>query len=356
MKKKVIALVLSALMVTGLVGCGSDNNSSTSEGSTLKVGMVTDTGTIDDKSFNQGTWEGIKEAEKEFGLETTFMQPNGESESSYLTEIQNLYDSGYKFIVTPGYKFETAIYKAQSQYEDAKFVLIDGEPNDGKDNYLVADNTVAIYFAEEQSGFIAGVAAAVELKTGDFGFIGGMEIPSVKKFNYGFQQGVAYANEHYGTTVSLKNENIVYSGSFSDTALGQQLAAQMYDNGVKAIFTAAAGVNIGVITEAKTRVVNGEEAWVIGVDSDQYDDGIYEGSKSVVLTSAIKKIDEATYQIIKNEINGEFPGGQVLRFDTKNDAVGIPSENPNLSEDTITKVNEVINAIKSDEIEVKTEL
>ena len=356
MKKKVMALVLLALMVTGLVGCGSDNNASKSEEGKLKVGMVTDTGTIDDKSFNQGTWEGIKEAEKSFGLETTFMQPNGESESSYLTEIQNLYDSGYKFIVTPGYKFETAIYKAQSQYEDAKFVLIDGEPNDGNDNYLVADNTVAVYFAEEQSGFIAGVASAVQLQDGDFGFIGGMEIPSVKKFNYGFQQGVAYANEHYGTNVSLKAENIVYSGSFSDTALGQQLSAQMYDNGVKAIFTAAAGVNIGVITEAKTRVANGQEAWVIGVDSDQYDDGIYEGNKSVVLTSAIKKIDEAAYQIIEDEINGEFPGGQVLRFDAKNDAVGIPSENPNLNDDTIAKVNEVIDAIKADKIEVKTEL
>ena len=356
MKKKVMALVLLALMVTGLVGCGSDNNASKSEEGKLKVGMVTDTGTIDDKSFNQGTWEGIKEAEKSFGLETTFMQPNGESESSYLTEIQNLYDSGYKFIVTPGYKFETAIYKAQSQYEDAKFVLIDGEPNDGNDNYLVADNTVAVYFAEEQSGFIAGVASAVQLQDGDFGFIGGMEIPSVKKFNYGFQQGVAYANEHYGTNVSLKAENIVYSGSFSDTALGQQLSAQMYDNGVKAIFTAAAGVNIGVITEAKTRVANGQEAWVIGVDSDQYDDGIYEGNKSVVLTSAIKKIDEAAYQIIEDEINGEFPGGQVLRFDAKNDAVGIPSENPNLSDDTIAKVNEVIDAIKADKIEVKTKL
>ena len=356
MKKKIVALVLSALMVTGLVGCGSDNNSSTSEGNALKVGMVTDTGTIDDKSFNQGTWEGIEEAKEKFGLETTFMQPKGESESSYLTEIQNLYDSGYKFIVTPGYKFETAIYKAQEKYSDARFVLIDGEPNDGNDNYVVADNTVAVYFAEEQSGFIAGVAAAAQLQNGDFGFIGGMEIPSVKKFNYGFQQGVAYANEHYGTNVTLKAENIVYSGSFSDTALGQQLAAKMYDRGVKAIFTAAAGVNIGVITEAKTRVVNGEEAWVIGVDSDQYDDGIYEGNKSVVLTSAIKKIDEAAYQIIEDEINGEFPGGQVLRFDAKNDAVGIPSENPNLSEDTITKVNEVINAIKADEVEVKTEL
>ena len=181
-------------------------------------------------------------------------------------------------------------------------------------------------------------------------------MPSVKKFNYGFQQGVAYANEHYGTSVSLKNENIIYSGSFSDTALGQQLAAQMYNNGVKAIFTAAAGVNIGVITEAKSRVVNGEEAWVIGVDSDQYDDGIYEGNKSVVLTSAIKKIEEATYQIIKDEIDGKFPGGEVLRFDAKNDAVGIPAENPNLNEEATSKANEVTNAIKSGEIEVKTEL
>ena len=183
-----------------------------------------------------------------------------------------------------------------------------------------------------------------------------MEIPSVKKFNYGFQQGVAYANEHYGTDVTLKAENIVYSGSFEDTALGQQLSAKMYDRGVKAIFTAAAGVNIGVITEAKSRVINGEEAWVIGVDSDQYDDGIYEDNKSVVLTSAIKKIDETAYQIIESEINGEFKGGQVLRFDIKNDAVGIPSENPNLSEDTIAKVNEVINSMKSGEIEVKSEI
>ena len=356
MKKRIVALVLSALMVTGLVGCGSNNDSSTSGEGALKVGMITNSGTIDDKSFNQGTWEGIKKAEKEFGLEVNYMQPAGETEANYLTEIQNLYDSGYKFILTPGYKFETAIHKAQDQYKDAKFVLIDGEPNDGNGNYSIADNTVAIYFAEEQSGFIAGVASAVQLQSGDFGFIGGMEIPSVKKFNYGFQQGVAYANEHYGTDVTLKAENIVYSGSFEDTALGQQLSAKMYDRGVKAIFTAAAGVNIGVITEAKSRVINGEEAWVIGVDSDQYDDGIYEDNKSVVLTSAIKKIDETAYQIIESEINGEFKGGQVLRFDIKNDAVGIPSENPNLSEDTIAKVNEVINSMKSDEIEVKSEL
>lgn len=163
MKKRVIALALSALMVTGLVSCGTNSDSGNSAETTLKVGMVTDAGTIDDKSFNQGTWEGIQAAEKELGIEKNYMQPAGETEANYLTEIQNLYDAGYKFIVTPGYKFETAIYKAQDQYKDAKFVIIDGAPNDGNDNYVVGENTVAIYFAEEQSGFAAGVAAAVEL-------------------------------------------------------------------------------------------------------------------------------------------------------------------------------------------------
>ena len=80
---------------------------------TLKVGMVTDSGTIDDKSFNQGTWEGIQKAENDFGIEKNYIQPAGETEADYLTEIQNLYDAGYKFIVTPGFKFETAIFKAQ---------------------------------------------------------------------------------------------------------------------------------------------------------------------------------------------------------------------------------------------------
>ena len=356
MKKKFLALALSALMVTGLVGCGSSDNLGNSGEGTLKVGMVTDSGTIDDKSFNQGTWEGILEAAENLGIEKNYMQPVGETEADYLTEIQNLYDAGYKFIVTPGFKFETAVYNAQEKYTDAKFIILDGSPNDGKDNYVVADNTVAIYFAEEQGGFAAGVAAAVELQTGDLGFIGGMELPAVQKFNYGFQQGIAYANEKYGTNVTIKEENIVYSGSFSDTALGQQLAAQMYDRGVKAIFAAAGGVGTGVITEAKTRVVNGEEVWVIGVDSDQYADGIYEGDKSVILTSAIKKINEAAYQMIEAQLNDKFPGGQTLKFDATNDGIGIPAENPNLSDETVAKVNEVLEAIKNGEIEVKTEL
>ena len=351
MKKKSIALALSTLMVTGLVGCGSNEGGSNEE-ATLKVGMVTDSGTIDDKSFNQGSWEGIGLAENELGIERNYMQPAGETEVDYLTEIQNLYDADFKFIVCPGFKFETAIYSAQETYSDAKFVIIDGEPNDGNGNALVADNTVSIFFAEQESGFAAGVAAALELQTGDLGFIGGMEIPSVQRFDVGFQQGVAYANEKLGTAVTLKEENIVYSGSFADAALGQQLAATMYDNGVKAIFACAGGTGNGVITEAKTR----EGAWVIGVDSDQYSEGIKPDGTSVILTSAVKKVEKASYNMVQAELNGEFPGGQTLILDAANGGVGIPAENPNLSDSTVEKVKEVLEAIKNDEIVVKPEV
>ena len=356
MKKKVIAIVLSALMVTGLVGCGNKSESSQSK---IKVGMVTDAGTIDDKSFNQGTWEGILKAKDELGIDSNYLKPAGTTEADYMKEIGNLYDTGYKFIVAPGFKFETAIFNAQDKYSDAKFVIIDGSPNNGKNGdgrvEKVGENSVAVFFAEQEAGFLAGVATALQLKDGDLGFIGGMEIPSVQKFNWGFQQGVNYANENLGTKMTIKAENVVYQGSFDNVGAGQQLAATMYDNGVKAIFVAAGGVGVGSINEAKSRAMSGKEAWIIGVDVDQYADGIYEDNKSIILTSAMKKIDSATFDIIKDELDGNFPGGQTLTFDAKNDGVGLPSENPNLSEETIKIVDEVYNKIKNGEIEVKAE-
>lgn len=356
MKKRVIALVLSALMVTGLVGCGAkDGQGNEKTETSLKVGMVTDSGTIDDKSFNQGTWEGIVRAEDELGIDKNYIKPAGEIEAEYLKEIGNLYDNGYKFIVTPGFKFETAIFKAQEQYKDANFVLIDGTPNDGGGNSLVADNTVSIFFAEEQAGFTVGVATAIQLKEGGLGFVGGMEIPAVQKFNWGFQQGVKYANEKLGTKVTIDKENVVYEGTFYNVAGGQQIAATMYDRGVKAIFAAAGGVGVGVINEAKDRALGGKEAWVVGVDVDQYKDGIYEGNKSVVLTSAMKKIDEAAFQMIQDKINGEFKGGETLTFDASNDGIGIPEENPNLTDEAIAAANDVITKMKSGDIVVSKE-
>lgn len=363
MKKRLLSLLaVSAITVTLFAGCGSSSGTGdktagdkTTKEEKLKVGMVTDSGTIDDKSFNQGTWEGLKKTEIDFGTETKYVKPSGETEADYLKNIGDLYDSGFKFIATPGFKFETAIFKAQDQYKDAKFVLIDGTPNDGatpKANYKVGENAVSILFAEHQSGFIAGVAASVQLKDGELGFIGGMEIPAVQKFNWGFQQGVAYANKNLGTKMSLKQENVVYQGTFSDTAAGQQLAAQMYDKGVKAIFCAAGGVGNGVITEAKARAASGKAVWMIGVDRDQYQDGVGADGKSIVLTSAIKKVEAASYDMVKQLKDGKFPGGQTLTFDITKDAVGIPVKNPNLTDDTMKTVNDVVAKLKDGSVKV----
>jgi basic membrane protein A len=357
-RMKKMGLILVALMLvatTFLAACGKSDGDGAENEAKLKVGMVTDSGTIDDKSFNQGTWEGIKAAAKDLGVAKKYLKPAGTTEADYLKEIGNLYDAGYKFIVAPGFKFETAIFKAQDKYPDAKFVLIDGTPHAGDFKSVVKDNTVSIFFAEHESGFLAGVATALELKEGEAGFIGGMEIPPVQKFNWGFQQGIKYANENFGTNITIKAENVVYQGSFDNVAAGGQLAAQMFDSGVDVIFCAAGGVGVGAIKEAKNRAAAGEKVWIVGVDVDQYAEGIYEGDKSVILTSAMKKIDTAAYDMIKAETEGKFPGGQTLIFDAKNDGVGIPEKNPNLSEETTTKVAEVFEKLKSGEITVSAE-
>lgn len=365
MKKKFLAIALCGLLSMSLLaGCSSSNNqnspNNTSAESTskfqmldtdLRVGMVTDSGTIDDRSFNQSAWEGIKDTVKN----SKYLRPSGVTDADYLESINNLYDADYKFIVAPGYKFERAIGVSQEKYPDAKFVILDGAPTDANGNIVVGENSVAIYYAEQESGFLAGVAAAVQMQESEFGFIGGMELPSVQRFNWGFQQGVAYANENLGTKISIKEENVIYQGSFTDKAGGQQIAAQMYDRGVKVIFVAAGGTGIGAITEAKSRAVNGDTSvYVIGVDVDQYNDGVYDqtSNASVILTSAMKYVDQSTYDMIQSEVNGEFPGGQTLTFSVKNDGVGLPAENPNLNENAINTVNEVYAKIKSGDIQV----
>ncbi|QYR20934.1 BMP family ABC transporter substrate-binding protein [Paenibacillus sp. sptzw28] len=360
MRKSLFTLAVLVMVAAMIAGCGSSGkggNTGANGGDTkpaaFKVGMVTDSGTIDDKSFNEGTWEGVLRAGKDFNLETKYLRPTGTTESDYLREIGNLYDAGYKTIVAPGYKFETAIYAAQEKYKDAKFIIIDGTPHTAKDfTPVVKENTVSIFFAEQESGFIAGVATALQLKEGEAGFIGGMEIPAVQKYNWGFQQGVKYANDNFGTKLSIKKENVIYQGTFDNVAAGGQLAAQMYDRGVNVVFTAAGGVGVGSIREAITRAKAGKSVWIVGVDVDQYTDGIYQDNKSVILTSAMKKIDQATYDVLKDEKDGSFPGGKTLTFDTKNDGVGIPAENPNLSAETVAKVKEITEKLKSGEIKV----
>ena len=354
MKKKLSKVLATTLVaVTALTGCGGA--ASTESASSIKVGMVTDMGSIDDRSFNQLTWEGIQKAGEDFGLEYKYLKPTGITEPELMKEIGNLYDAGYRFIVGSGYKFATPIFEAQTKYPDAKFVITDSNVYSAEGEAHTAENTVTISFKEEQAGFLVGVAAAAELKEANAGFIGGMENEVIQRFNWGYQQGIAYANKNLGTNITMDPQNFIYQGTFTDAAAGQQIAAQMYDRGVDVIFTAAGGTGVGVIKEARERATEGKKVWVLGVDADQYQDGVYDdNNNSVILTSALKNVGTAVYDMIKLDTEGSFPGGQDLQYGVENNGVGLPAENPNLSEATMNEVNKVYEQLKNGEITIST--
>ena len=317
-------------------------------GSSLMVGMVTDSGTIDDRSFNQGTWEGLQTAAQELGLQCTYLQPNGTTTGDYTTAIYDLYDQGYRLIACPGYLFEDAVKEVQAECPDLKIILIDSTLGD-----QVGPNTVTISYNEHESGFLAGVATAVELIDGSVGFVGGIEIPAVQKFNWGFQQGVAYANANLGTSVNMDASNFVYQGSFADLAGGQQLAMAMYDKGVKAIFAAAGGTGVGVINEAKNRRLAGQDVWAVGVDVDQYSVGDMGNGESCVLTSAMKDVAGVAYDQAIAAANGTFKGGVHLNLGVAEGRAGIPASNPNLTPEIEAQVAEVAKLIADGSIVIQ---
>ena len=350
---KLMKLSMVAALTLGLVACAKAEEK---EEKGIKVGMVTDAGTIDDKSFNQGTWEGILEyKEDNSNTEVQYLMPTGETTQDYLEAIDNLAMTGVEVMVLPGFKFEEAIGKAQSLYPDVKFVLIDGEPQvaidyEGCPVYEVAENTVSIFFAEQQASFLAGIATALETQTNKVAFLGGMEVPAVQKLGWGFVAGIAYANANLGTEVEVTD--YIYQGTFTDLDAGKAIAAGMYDKGVDVVFAAAGGVGVGAINETKTRAEAGNEVFIVGVDVDQYDEGLLTDGSSVILTSAMKYLGQAAYEQINAYANGEFEGGRTILMDVNANGVGLPEVNPNLSDATVKEVNEVAEMVKAGEIEV----
>lgn len=344
--KKLLAVLLVLVVSFAAFAQGAGESSGAQDA--LKLGMVTDSGTIDDRSFNQGTWEGVDRAAKELGLECTYLRPSGTTTTDYLTAISDLYDQGYRFIACPGYLFAEAVAQAQQMYDDLMIIIIDDALASG-----IGANTVAITFREHEAGFLAGIATALKLGDGEVGFVGGLEIPAVQKFNWGFQQGVKYANENLGTKITMNANNFVYSGSFADLALGQQLATAMYDSGVDAIFAAAGGTGVGVINEAKNRRLSGEDVWAVGVDVDQYSVGDMGNGESCILTSAMKDVAGVAYDQAKAAATGTYEGGRHIELGIAEDRAGIPATNPNLTPEIEAQVRSVAELIKAGEVTVQ---
>lgn len=290
--------------------------------------------------------EGFLDAAGDFGYTPVTVRPSPLNNEKILEAISAGVSDGTDFVVFSGWAFNDVIESAQSQFPGVHFVLIDNSETFGS-------NVTTYRFSEIQSGFIAGYAAATEFYFGaEFGFIGGMEIDPVQKFNWGFQQGLIAANSLLGANASISAENVVYTGSFGDIDLGRQTAATLFDNGVDCIFAAAGQLGIGVIEEAKDRAAGGATVWVVGVDYDQYSLGIYNGSDSIILTSAMKRFDSAAYIAVEAYHNGTLEGDTSILLTLEDDVVGLPPENPNLSSDTISYVGGTINAYKQGTITI----
>lgn len=332
--KKILALLLTGAIALSMAACGSPSQSSSTGGEQsstasqtdssadagegAEIAMITDVGTIDDKAFNQGTWEGVKMYAQANNITHQYYQPAEKSDDSYYSTIELAIQGGAKVIVTPGYLFETSIFKAQTSFPEVHFILIDGYPNNGEEGdayeQITAENTVGIKYAEEQSGFLAGYAAVEEGYT-KLGFMGGMAVPAVVRFGYGYVQGADAAAKELG--IDNIDINYHYTGDFKASPEAQTLAATWYQNGTEVIFACGGPVGNSVMAAASA---NDPQGKVIGVDVDQ------SGESDTVITSAMKSLSQSVNDMLDAYYNESFPGGQNLVLDASSNGVKLPME------------------------------
>ncbi len=308
--KRFAGLLLIVALTLGLVACdsGSDNSAEIAQ-------IVIAGGTIDDKSFNQGAWEGVVDFATEHDLTHKYYQSTEDTVDGFINAIDLAVKGGAKVIVTPGFVFEPAIFKAQDSYPDTKFILLDGTPQDGTyTDYRIEDNVCSVFYAEQQAGFLAGYAS---VKDGfrKLGFIGGMAVPAVKKFGYGYIQGAEYAARELGLQAGDIEIKYTYVGNFDASPENQTLAASWYQGGTEVIFSCGGPVGFSVMAAAEQT-----DKKVIGVDSDQSTDS------DTVITSAVKMLRNSVYQMLDLYLKDQFPGGKSTVLDVKSDGVGLPME------------------------------
>lgn len=327
---------------TMLAACGSDEDTSstdtgnggeggegTEETSDFSVAMVTDVGGVDDKSFNQSAWEGLQKFGEENGLEKGdggFDYLQSQSDADYNTNLNNLIRRDFDVVFGIGFLMEGAVAEIAAQQPDAQIAIIDA--------VVEADNVASVLFKEQEGAFLAGVAAALMTETGKVGFVGGMDIPVIERFEAGFLAGVEAAKPDVEVDVQ-------YTGAFDKAELGKTTANRMYQGGADIIFHAAGGTGNGVFTEAKERKEADADAnvWVIGVDSDQYDEGQV-GDANITLTSVLKRVDNAVFNISKQAMDGEFPGGETVVYGLADDGIDLADSRGAIPEDIMTQIEE----------------
>ena len=335
---------LAALLLAGCTGGASNtdsNNSATSstnnaspdtKGKKLKVAMVFDSGGKGDKSFNDSANAGLEKAQKD--LEVEIRTVDSKDAKDYEGNLETLSEQGFDLVIAVGITQMNALKTVAPKHPKTKFAIIDAPVN--------LPNVRSLLFSEEQGSFLAGYVAGATTKTGKVGFVGGMKIDLILKFEAGYKAGAMAANPK---VVVMPGK---YTESWVDTQAGKENAKVLFNDGADIVYHAAGRCGIGVIEAAKEA-----KKYAIGVDSDQ--DGVAEGT---VLTSMIKHVDEAVFQTIKDLQDGKFDAGSKV-YDLKSKGVGLSDmrfTKQIVGDATIKKIAEVTQDIIDGKIVVPTKL
>ena len=326
MKRKVMAMVLTLVMVLSLTACGTAKSESASTAKTVKIGMVTDVGGVNDGSFNQSAWEGLQKASTDLGVEVKYLE--SKTDADYAPNVESFVDGDYDLIICVGYMLADATKAAAKANPDQKFAIIDD--NSMKD----ISNVTCLMFEQSQASYLVGLVAGMSTKTNTVGFVLGMANATMNQFGYGYLAGVIDANPK--AKILQTNAN-----AFGDTAGGKSAAIAMVTKGADVIFHAAGGTGLGVIEGCVESKIS-----VIGVDSDQS-----KLAPKNMLTSAMKRVDNACYDVAKSCKEGTIKGGEII-YDLKTGGVDIAPTTTNLSQAIITAVDKAKESIKSGTVTV----
>lgn len=350
--KKLVAMLTTAMLTTSLlVGCGASTDSgdagqaAPSETTEVAVGLATDEGGLNDKSFNQSADEGVKKAEKEFGIKYNSIE--SKKKEDYEPNLQSLVDNGANLVFGIGFQLEEAVKNTAANNPDVKFGIVD--------TVVEAPNVMSIMFKQNEGSFLAGVIAGKMTKTNKIGFIGGKDFPSIQEFESGFIAGVKAVNPEAAKTLESPDgkqagQFVKYADSFDDTNKGYELAKSLYGAGCDVIYHAAGGVGIGVFKATKELRDAGKDVWAIGVDKDQAVE--LPEYADVILTSMVKRVDIGTYDTVKAAVEGNFKPGTVT-LGVKDGAVGLaPTTNKNTPKEVIDVAEEFKVKISNGEITV----
>ncbi len=329
MRKLFITMLAMATLFLAACGGKKEEGKEVAAESKLNVGIVLSIGGLGDKSFNDSAYRGLEEAKKDLGINFKYVEPASPAEDEqYLREFA---ENNYDLVIAVGFLMKDATEIVAKDFPNVKFAIID--------ETVDLPNVTSLLFAEDEGSFLVGALAAMMSETGTVGFVGGMEVPLIQKFQAGYEAGAKYVNPE------IKTLSIYTSGPnpFNDPVRGKENALSLIKQGADVVYHAAGGTGVGVIDAAKEAGV-----YAIGVDSNQ--DAVAEG---VVLTSMLKNVDVAVYNTVKAVQDGNFKGG-IERLGVAEGGVGTTNfefTKDKIGEDRLAKLDEIKNKIINKEIQ-----